>query len=69
MTEWHPSHMRSIWWLFLALVGMGLVASGAVVHTLRPYYRLLMTGAGIVALVVAVLGAAITAKSGSLDGD
>ena len=57
--------MRSLWWLAMALLGSGLVATGAVVHAMRPYYRLLTLGCGIGLLVLAVLAAAATARSNS----
>lgn len=56
--------MRSIWWLAMALLGSGLVTVGAFVHAMRPYYRVAMAGGGLLVLVLAVLGAAATARGG-----
>jgi hypothetical protein len=56
--------MKSIWWLTMALLGSGLVTMGAVVHAMRPYYRLAMAGGGLLVLALAVLGAAATARGG-----
>lgn len=61
--------VKSLWWITLSTIGCALVAAGVVVHALGPYYRLLLAGIGIATLVVAVLGAAIAARSGTLDDD
>jgi uncharacterized membrane protein YqjE len=65
----YTGDMRSIWWLALVLIGFGLVTVGGAVHALRPYYRLLAAGVGVGVIVVAILGAVLTSKSGSLDDD
>jgi len=65
----YTGDMRSIWWLTLFTTGLGVVATGIFVHTMRPYVRLLVAGLGLGVIVLAVLGAAAVANASDGNDD